>query len=31
MSILLNGYCLEEMKGLEDNSIDFIFYKSPKI
>ena len=29
MSILLNGDCLEEMKGLDDNSIDFIFCDLP--
>ena len=29
MSILLHGDCLEEMKGLEDNSIDFIFCDLP--
>ena len=29
MSILLNGDCLEEMKELEDNSIDFIFCDLP--
>ena len=29
MSILLNGDCLEEMKGLDDNSIDLIFCDLP--
>ena len=29
MSILLHGDCLEEMKALEDNSIDFIFCDLP--
>lgn len=29
MSILLHGDCLEEMKGLEDDSIDFIFCDLP--
>ena len=29
MSILLHGDCLEEMKGLEDNSIDLIFCDLP--
>ena len=29
MSILLNGDCLEEMKGLDDNSVDFIFCDLP--
>jgi len=29
MSILLHGDCLEEMKGLDDNSIDFIFCDLP--
>lgn len=29
MSILLNGDCLEEMKELEDNSVDFIFCDLP--
>ena len=29
MSVLLHGDCLEEMKGLEDNSVDFIFCDLP--
>ena len=29
MSILLHGDCLEEMKGIDDNSIDFIFCDLP--
>ena len=29
MSILLHGDCLEEMKGLDDNSIDLIFCDLP--
>jgi len=29
MSILLHGDCLEEMKGLDDNSVDFIFCDLP--
>jgi len=29
MSILLNGDCLEEMKGIDDNSVDFIFCDLP--
>ena len=29
MSILLHGDCLEEMKGLDENSIDFIFCDLP--
>ena len=29
MSILLHGDCLEEMKGLEDDSVDFIFCDLP--
>jgi len=29
MSILLNGDCLEEMKGIDNNSIDFIFCDLP--
>ena len=29
MSILLHGDCLDEMKGLDDNSIDFIYTDPP--
>ena len=29
MSMLLHGDCLEEMKGLDDNSVDFIFCDLP--
>ena len=29
MSILLNGDCLEELKDLDDNSIDLIFCDLP--
>jgi len=29
MSILLHGDCLEEMKGVDDNSVDFIFCDLP--
>ena len=29
MSILLHGDCLEEMKGLDDDSIDLIFCDLP--
>ncbi len=29
MSILLHGDCLEQMKGLDDNSVDFIFCDLP--